>query len=59
MDVQLIARDPHALQQPVGIDMIQALCVRAFGSQTAIQSIHELGIEGHTWVGRKLHEITA
>ena len=26
MDVQLIARDPHALQQPVGIDMIQALC---------------------------------
>ena len=25
MDVQLIARDPHALQQPAGVDIIQAL----------------------------------
>jgi aminoglycoside phosphotransferase (APT) family kinase protein len=43
MDVQLIKRDPHALQQPVSVDTIQALCVRAFGSQTVIQSIRELG----------------
>jgi hypothetical protein len=43
MDVQLIARDPHALQQPLSVDTIQSLCVRAFGSQTAIQTIRELG----------------
>jgi aminoglycoside phosphotransferase (APT) family kinase protein len=43
MDVQLIARDPHALQQPLGVDTIQALCVRAFGSHTVIQTIRELG----------------
>jgi aminoglycoside phosphotransferase (APT) family kinase protein len=42
MDVQLITRDPHALQQPVSVDTIQAMCVRAFGSQTVIQSIREL-----------------
>jgi aminoglycoside phosphotransferase (APT) family kinase protein len=43
MDVQLIARDPDTLQQPISVDIIQALCVRAFGSQTVIHAIRELG----------------
>lgn len=43
MDVQLIARAPHALQQPVSVDVIQAMCMRAFGSRTVIQAIRELG----------------
>ena len=28
MDIQLIARGPHALQQPVSVDAILAMCVR-------------------------------
>jgi aminoglycoside phosphotransferase (APT) family kinase protein len=43
MDIQLIDREPHALQQPVAVDIIRAMCVRAFGSSTAIHAIHELG----------------
>jgi aminoglycoside phosphotransferase (APT) family kinase protein len=42
MDIQVIARDPDAFQQPVAVEHIKAMCVRAFGASVAIESIREL-----------------
>lgn len=42
MNIQLIARDPDAFQQPVAIEHIQAMCARAFGASSTIESIREL-----------------
>jgi len=42
MDIQLIAREPDAFQQPVAVQHIKAMCVRAFGASVAIESIREL-----------------
>jgi aminoglycoside phosphotransferase (APT) family kinase protein len=43
LDIQLIARDPDAFQQPVAIEHIKAMCARAFGASVVVESIRELG----------------
>jgi aminoglycoside phosphotransferase (APT) family kinase protein len=43
MNIQLIARDPDAFQQPVALEYIRAMCARAFGASSTIESIRELG----------------
>ena len=43
MNIHLLERDPDAFQQPVSIEHIKAMCVRAFGASITIESIRELG----------------
>lgn len=43
MDVLLIDREPHALQQPVSTEVILAMCARAFGVDAEVHAIEELG----------------
>jgi hypothetical protein len=42
VEYMIVHRDPHAFQQPVASEHIQAMCERAFGQGTPIDSVREL-----------------